>query len=118
MPLGFPLDAFYRRRFLPLISKSCRHLNCAYAILESTFFGHQPLPSASHLRMDGFACEVAARCNNFCRHFRVVLGVVVQHVTHGVTARTLVSFPEVVTRYIGPFTTLDPSHIATRSRRM
>ena len=35
---------------------------------------------------------------NFCRHFWVVLGVVVQHVTHGVTARTLIWLPEVVTR--------------------
>ena len=58
---------------------------------------HQPLlPSVSHLRMDGSAREVAARCINFC----FVFGGVAQHVTLSVTARPLIWLPDVVTRQV------------------
>ena len=52
----------------------------SYAILESTFFGHQPLSSVSHLRCINF-CFASARCINFYRHFWDVFGGVGQHVT-------------------------------------
>ena len=84
---------------------------------------HYTLPSVSHLRMDGFAREVTARCifstgshcalYFFSRHFWVVFRGVAQHVTLSVTTRPLILLPDVVVRQVRSLRLIPLGHFST-----